>query len=160
MSFYLNARNQAPLLLLLFSGYAGAADKSSKGQLYETLRALDSALFDSYNKCDLEKNRTFLADDVEFYHDQAGLTVGADALTESLRRNICGKTRRELVSGSLVVHPIKGYGAVQLGIHRFFTPASAAEPSGEAKFIHLWRLKEGVWKLTRVISYDHAAVKR
>ena len=26
---------------------------------------------------------------------------------------------------------------------------------GVGKFIHLWRYKDGAWKVTRVISYDH-----
>jgi hypothetical protein len=26
---------------------------------------------------------------------------------------------------------------------------------GEAKFIHIWQLKDGVWKVSRVISVDH-----
>jgi hypothetical protein len=30
---------------------------------------------------------------------------------------------------------------------------------GEAKFIHLWRYKDGAWKVARVISYDHDAAK-
>lgn len=51
--------------------------------------ALDAALFDSYNKCDLEKFESFFDDDVEFYHDQGGLTLGKKALTESVKNNIC-----------------------------------------------------------------------
>jgi hypothetical protein len=137
--------------------HATAADEHE--QLFKTFAALDAALFDTYNKCELEKNRTFFADDLEFYHDQGGLTVGADTLTEQLRKNICGKTRRELVPGSLEVHELKGYGAVQMGVHRFFSPIDAKEPVGEAKFIHIWRFKDGAWKITRVISYDHGSVK-
>jgi hypothetical protein len=30
---------------------------------------------------------------------------------------------------------------------------------GEAKFIQLWQYKDGAWKVTRVIGYDHGAVK-
>ena len=32
---------------------------------------------------------SFIADEVEFYHDQAGVTLGKDALTEAIKRNIC-----------------------------------------------------------------------
>ena len=130
------------------------------GELFRTLESLDAAMFDSYNKCDLVKNRTFFADDLEFYHDQSGLTIGADTLTDQLKKNICGKTRRELIAGTLEVYPLKGYGAVQIGVHRFYTPINAPEPGGVAKFIHVWRYKDGVWKITRVISYDHAPIKK
>ena len=144
---------------LLLPG-ARAAEGPEHEQLFRTLAALDAALFDTYNKCDLEKNRSFFADDLEFYHDQGGLTIGADTLIEQLKKNICGKTRRELVPGSLEVHQLKGFGAVQMGVHRFFSPIDATEPVGEAKFIHIWRYTDGAWKITRVISYDHGAVKK
>ena len=29
------------------------------------------------------------------------------------------------------------------------------EGVGEGQFIHLWQYKDGAWKITRVISYDH-----
>ena len=28
------------------------------------------------------------------------------------------------------------------------------------QFIHLWRNKNGAWKITRVISFDHQALNR
>ena len=62
--------------------------------------------------------------------------------------------------GSLRAYPLNGYGAVQLGVHRFFSPIDASEPVGLAKFIHIWRNQDGKWKITRVISYDHAPVKK
>lgn len=149
----------AAALFAVIASNGRAADRPEQNELFKTLAALDAAVFETYNKCDLEKNRTFFADDLEFYHDQGGLTVGADTLESQLKKNICGKTRRELVPGSLEVHALKGYGAVQMGVHRFFSPIDAKEPVGEAKFIHIWRYKDGGWKITRVISYDHGAVK-
>ena len=145
-------------LLVFAAAHASAADDGKQKQLFQSLAALDAEMFDTYNKCDLQKNRAFFADDLEFYHDKSGLTIGADTVVEQLRKNICGKTRRELVQGSLEVHELKGYGAVQMGVHRFFSPIDAKEPVGEAKFIHIWRYKDGVWKITRVISYDHGPV--
>src|SRR5690242_2258630 len=73
----------------------------SQEELNKVVASLDAALFDSYNRCDLEKFAAFFADDVEFYHDQGGVTLGKDKLTESVRKNICGKVTRELVSSSL-----------------------------------------------------------
>jgi hypothetical protein len=43
-------------------------------------------------------------------------------------------------------------------VHRFTHPGLDNE-LGEAKFITLWQNKNGVWKVTRVISYDHAPVR-
>ena len=94
-----------------------------------------------------------IADDVEFYHDKTGLALGRQAVVEGMKNNICGKVTRELVPGTLEVYPIAKYGAVEIGIHRFHHPHDHGV--GEAKFIHLWQNKEGTWKITRVISFDH-----
>jgi hypothetical protein len=128
----------------------------AQSPIFRTIASLDSALFDSYNRCDLEKFGTFFIDDVEFYHDKGGVTLGRQNLVESVKNNICGKVRRELVPGTLEVHSIPGYGAIEMGVHRFHHPnAQPSEPPGEAKFVHLWQQKDGSWKITRVISYDH-----
>jgi len=128
----------------------------SQAELDKAIASLDSALFDAYNRCDLEKFSSFFADDVEFYHDQGGVTLGKQKLTESIKNNICGKVTRELVPGTLQVHYMKGYGAVEMGVHRFHHPGHEdTEGVGEASFIHLWQYKDGAWKITRVISYDH-----
>ena len=133
----------------------------SQADLDKAIATLDAALFDSYNRCDLEKFSSFFADDVEFYHDQGGVTLGKAALTDSLKKNICGKVTRRLVPGSLQVHHMKGYGAVEIGVHRFHHPGHEdTEGVGEASFIHLWQCKDGAWKITRVISYDHHSASK
>ena len=125
-------------------------------QLFKTIQSLDTQLFDAYNHCNLEKFASLIADDVEFYHDKSGLSLGRAALVEGIKNNICGKVTRELVPGTLEVYPIANYGAVELGVHRFHHPGHEEPGSvGEAKFIHLWQNKDGVWKITRVISFDH-----
>jgi len=128
----------------------------SQAELDKTITTLDAALFDAYNRCDLEKFASFIAENVEFYHDRGGVTLGRAALTESVKKNICGRVSRELVPGTLQVYYMKGYGAVEIGVHRFHHPGHEdTEPVGEGKFIHLWQYKDGAWKITRVISYDH-----
>jgi hypothetical protein len=123
--------------------------------------ALDAALFDAYNHCDLDKFASLTDENVEFYHDQAGVTLGKAALTDAVRKNICGKVMRELVPGTLKVHPMKGYGFVEMGVHRFHHPGHEdTEGVGEGQFIHLWQYKDGAWKVTRVISYDHHAAAK
>ena len=87
--------------------------------LFRKLASLDSGLFEAYNTCDLETFASFFVEDVEFYHDQGGVTHGRPALVDSVKNNICGKTRRDLIPGTLEVHRMDGYGALQLGAHRF-----------------------------------------
>jgi hypothetical protein len=133
----------------------------SHEELDKIVTSLDAALFDSYNRCELEKFAAFFVDDVEFYHDQGGLTLGKKNLTDSVKKNICGKVTRELVPGTLQVYPMKGYGAVEMGVHRFHHPGhDDTEGVGEGRFIHLWQYKDGAWKITRVISYDHHGVAK
>jgi Domain of unknown function (DUF4440) len=162
------SRTLSPLLLVaLFASHAAAQeipplDKIQNQQdLDKAITTLDAALFDSYNRCELDKFSTFFVDNVEFYHDQGGLTLGKAALTDSVKKNICGKVTRELVPGTLQAYYMKGYGAVEMGVHRFHHPGHEdTESVGEGKFIHLWQYKDGAWKITRVISYDHRAAPK
>src|SRR5579885_1786177 len=57
--------------------------------LEQTIAALDAKLFDAYNHCDLKGFGDLVADDVEFYHDQGGVTLGREKLVESIQNNIC-----------------------------------------------------------------------
>jgi len=164
LAFY--RRMLLPLLVLAVLGarvegqVAGLDSIKNQEELDKAIGALDAALFDAYNRCDLVKFSSFFVEDVEFYHDQGGVTLGRQNLTDSVKKNICGKTTRELVPGTLQVHYMKGYGAVEMGVHRFHHPGHEdAEGVGEGRFIHLWQYKDGAWKITRVISYDHHAAK-
>ena len=156
------ARNLLLFLILLAVPCVAAVAQTKPGEqtpeeLARTLASLDAALLDSFNRCDLEKFATFFVDDLEFYHDKGGLTLSRQSLVESVKNNICGKVRREVVAESLEAHPIPGYGAVQIGSHRFYelSAGPGSGPVGVARFIHLWQHKDGAWKITRVISYDH-----
>lgn len=124
--------------------------------LYKTVSGLDTELFDAYNKCQLDKLELLVAENLEFYHDKTGLSVGRQTFIDAIRNNICGKVHRELVPGSLEVYPLEGFGAVEIGIHRFTHPTDPQE-LGEAKFVTLWQHKDGSWKMTRAISFDHHA---
>ena len=135
--------------------------QNAPDDLARTIAGKDAVLFDAYNTCNLDKFSSFFIDDVEFYHDQTGLSVGRQKLTQSIKENICGKVTRELVPGTLEVYPMKGYGAVEIGVHRFHHPGDPSKDVvGEAKFVMLWQNKDGEWKITRVISYDHHAVQK
>jgi len=77
-----------------------------------------------------------------FYHDKAGNTFGRPALVQAIKENICGKVTRELVAGTLQVYPMRGYGALELGVHRFHHPGQVPDTLGEASFIQLWQYKD------------------
>lgn len=127
--------------------------------LYKTIASLDTELFSANNHCDIDKLGSMVSEDLEFYHDQTGLAVGRQSFLVAIKSNICGKVQRQLVPGTLEVYPLKGYGAVEIGVHRFTHP-NDPQSLGEAKFVHIWRLKDGVWEVTRVISFDHHAAQK
>jgi Domain of unknown function (DUF4440) len=128
----------------------------SSDPLYQKISALDTKLFTAYNTCDLATISPMVDENLEFYHDKTGLSVGRQPLLDALKNNICGKVMRELV-GTIEVYPLANYGAVEIGIHRF--RHTDHSDTGEARFIQLWRLKDGTWQLTRVISFDHGFAK-
>ena len=136
-----------------------ASHPTSQATLLETVAGLDAGLFDAYNRCDLEKLTGYVADDLEFYHDQTGLSRGRQVFLDAIRNNICGKVHRDLLPGSLQAYPLHGYGAVEIGAHIFCDsrkkPKCDREKDGIANFVMLWQNQTGAWKLTRVISYNH-----
>lgn len=128
--------------------------------LFDTLAALDAAVFDAFNRCSdpaqLARHADYFAEDVEFYHDTGGVTWSRDAMLANTRNHVCGKFRRELVEGSLRVHEVAGFGAITQGSHRFCQFDSGA-CEGEAEFTMVWRNTQGRWQVTRVLSYGHRA---
>src|SRR4030095_14140752 len=153
--------------LLLLVIFACSSNRKSTGQiiasplsmeLYNTIASLDSAFFDAFNKRDISVLQTFLSEELEFYHDLGGVT-NYNQNIEAFKKTFASdrKLRRELVTGSMEVHPIKDFGAVQTGVHRFYATEKGKKEklSSEAKVVSLWRNRDQVWKITEIISYGH-----
>ncbi|HAH24450.1 MAG TPA: DUF4440 domain-containing protein [Prolixibacteraceae bacterium] len=116
---------------------------------------MDSAFFGAYNTCDsnLDKYGSFFSDNIEFYHDQGGLMTSRQDIIDATKRNICGKVTRELVKGSIEVYPIKGFGAVEIGLHKFHNNQQPpGSPSKVGRFTIVWKYENNEWKIIRVIS--------
>jgi len=156
-------------LVLAIAICAGAANaqETQSSPLFLQLQQYDSLLFErGFNHCDLSSYDSIIAEDLEFYHDLAGITNGKAAFIASVKNNICGsanKIKRELEPGSLNVYPLfkKGilYGALQEGIHSFQVLENQQwRRVGVARFSHLWIRENNTWKLKRVVSYDHKAL--
>ena len=143
------------VMFVLIGSSVQAQSNAQSDALVKTVQSLDTQLFEAYNHCDLTKLGPMVSDDLEFYHDKTGLSVGKAPFIAAIKQNICGKVERTLVPGSLEVYPLKDYGAVEIGVHRFRHPHNPEEGVGEAKFVTLWQNKDGDWKVTRAISFDH-----
>lgn len=126
--------------------------------LEDTIAALDTAVFDSFNRCadpvQLQANADHFAPDVEFYHDTGGVTWTRDAMIANTAKYACGHYTRELVAGSLRIYPVKDFGAISQGVHRF-CKVDTGTCDGEADFTMVWRQHDGHWLVTRVLSYGH-----
>jgi hypothetical protein len=122
-------------------------------ELYDAIVYNDSLFFDAYNHCHMDIMESMFAEDIEFYHDKGGLTTSKADILNALQQNICNKVTRELIKGSIEVYPIKGYGAVQMGQHRFYNKLeNPTVPSRPGKFVTTWQNKDGKWSMTRIIS--------
>lgn len=129
--------------------------------LETTVAQLDDAVFDAFNRCadpgQLKRHASYFADDVEFYHDTGGVTWNRRDMLANTRRYACGHYTRERVPGTLKVYPIKDFGALEQGVHRFCQVGGGCE--GEADFAILWRRTAQGWRITRVLSYGHRAAR-
>ena len=159
--------NKTLIAFLLLITFSCTSNKKGTGtnisapvsaELFKTIAGLDSLIFEAFNKRDIVTLQSFLSDGLEFYHDLGGVTNYTQNI-EAFRKTFSSdrKLRRALVIGSMEVYPIKDFGAVQTGMHRFYVTEKGQKEklSSEAKFIHLWKNSNGVWKITRIISYGH-----
>jgi hypothetical protein len=139
---------------------AQSSEAGSGPSLAETIAKLDEQAFAAFNRCadpaELDAHAAFFADDVEFYHDTGGVTWNRADMLANTRKYACGHFTRELVRGSLSVYPIKDFGAIEQGSHRFCQVGSTT-CDGVAEFVILWHRTENGWKITRVLSYGHRA---
>lgn len=111
---------------------------------------------DAYNAHDVDGLMAIFAPELEFYHDTGGKLDYAQVRTGFA--NVFANNRdirRELVEGSLEVYPIKDFGAIELGTHRFCHTEDGKPDCGTFRFLQIWRLQDGQWQVTRVVSYGH-----
>jgi hypothetical protein len=124
--------------------------------LYKTIVHMDSVLFDAFNTHDLAVLQSVFAENLEFFHDKGGLTnytVSMENFANVFKQN--PDLRRSLVKGSLEIYPLPGYGAVEMGEHRFTHMENGKEIAAVFKFVHVWQWKDSAWKITRVVSVGH-----
>lgn len=135
-------------------------------ELWAEILKADQALFQAiFDDCRPEALEGMVTDDFEFLHDRWGQIAKSKAEFITVIRRGCErqktgidfKARRELLLDTLHVYPLKGYGAVEMGRHRFYKVEAGKPdtPTEEAPFIQVWRFADGHWRLARVISYDH-----
>ncbi|MBV9883936.1 MAG: nuclear transport factor 2 family protein [Sphingomonadaceae bacterium] len=137
--------------------------------LTEAVRARDAELFALvFEGCDPDRLRAMITPDFEMYHDRDGVVArNAEAFVADYARDCAAqrapdawRSRRALVEGSLNVHPVPHYGAMEEGVHVFYERRGNGPErlAGRARFFHLWTLAPDGWRLARVFSYAHEAL--
>lgn len=133
-----------------------AAGEAADSTLYREIAARDAAMGDAFNRHDLPALMALFDRDVEFFHDTGGLQRFDD-----VQRGFGGLfaqgngIRRELLPGSLHVYPVKGYGAMEVGRHRFCHVENGRDDCGTFDFLQVWKRTGDGWTITRVMSYGH-----
>lgn len=155
------------ILIISLTTTLSFAQVSQDSELFKTIVANDSIVFEQgFNQCNFPPMIELLSDDLEFYHDQAGIQ-NKELFIKAMEKNICGnsiqKPIRKLVDGSTKIFPLYNgselYGAIQEGKHEFYIkePNKELYITGEALFTILWVKDHEQWKAKRVLSYDHRA---
>jgi hypothetical protein len=136
--------------VLSFTVSAQERGSTAPPEVIAQIARLDSAILDAL--------MGYFTRDLEFYHDKGGFS-GYDSTRVNFKRlfdsNRDTGMRRDLVPGSLEVHPIGNFGVLEICQHRFCHQENGREDCGTFKNIMLWRNDNGTWRVSRVISYDH-----
>lgn len=158
------------LFSIIVSTTNGQNHSLIKDDLYKTILSKDSLLFNiGFNTCDIRQFDTLLSEKFEFFHDKDSISLKKEFI-HNLRNGLCiaphkYQSRRELVKESVEIYPLykneKLYGAIQIGIHKFYETISGQKEryASTAKFTSVWLLENGVWRLSRCLSYDHETSK-
>ena len=153
----------AILYLLTLNINTNAQNKNNSlehQELYNQIAHLDSVLFNAFNTQNIETMKTMFSEDLEWFQDNGGLLLyptvmnNFQAMFERFK-SLNTPIRRDLIEGSLEVHSIKDYGAIHIGKHTFCHWENGKNDCGTFKFLMIWQKKDGVWKISRVVSYDH-----
>ena len=126
--------------------------------LRDEILTADRQLFDAYNTCNISQFSRSLSSDLEFFHDTTGLK-GHDWNVNALKKRCAESTKyhRTLDEQSVQIFPVPGYGALELGTHRFYEKRADGSEKLDATpgFANVWKKTPDGWKLTRVFSYGH-----
>ena len=145
--------------LLLLINLSAAQERKvapTSTALFNKIARLDSVLFDAFNNQRMDIFKPMFANDLEWFQDNEGLVAYETVFTNfenSFKKEF--KLSRKLVPGSLEVYPLKNYGAMEIGLHQFRHIENGKEEVGTFKFLMIWKQENDIWKISRVVSYNH-----
>jgi ketosteroid isomerase-like protein len=138
------------------SDVAPRSGEAGTSPLFQAIASADAALSAAFNAHDVDGLMASFTDDLEFFHDTDGLQKYAEVRRSFAALFAQGNgIRRELVAETLRVYPLKDYGAIELGQHRFCHLENGSNECGTFEFVHVWKITKGKWQIARVVSYGH-----
>lgn len=154
-----NRKSVFTIIALFFTLIIQAQEKKvapTSDELFNEIQHMDSVVFDAFNNRDMPVFKALFSEDLEWFQDNGGL-LSYETVFKNFDTMFHKDYRltRTLVKGSLEVHPIKDYGAIEIGTHEFRHIENGKEEVGTFKFLMIWHKKEGLWKISRMVSYDH-----
>jgi hypothetical protein len=147
------------IVAIVFANCVNAQKKkvaSTSQELYNEIVHMDSIMFNAFNIQNMAVFKPLFTEDLEWYQDNGGL-IPYKTVFENFDNMFHKeyKLTRVLVKGSLEVHPIKDFGAIEIGTHQFRHIENGKEEIGTFKFVMIWKKEDDKWRISRVISYDH-----
>lgn len=131
---------------------------ANEAPLEDRMKVLDTELFEFFNNCqsprELKKYASYFSPDLEFYHDNGGVTWDRKSMISNTKKNACGNYTRKLVAGSFKAYPINQFGAITEGVH-IFCETKTKKCEGKSDFVMVWRNLNNKWEITRALSYGH-----
>ena len=148
------------ILFLSFLTHINGLYAQTDKALYNEIAHMDSVLFNAYNAQDTLTMKTLFTEDLEWFQDNGGLLSYQTVMSNFKAifdrfKTLNTPIQRDLVVGSLEVIPIKNYGAIHIGKHTFCHWENGKNDCATYRFLMIWQKKDGIWKISRVVSYDH-----
>ena len=137
-------------------------------ELIAAITKADADLFAAvFDHCDADGVAAMLTDDFRFVHDKDGASTGAKFVADLKGHCDRVKTgedfaaRRELIPESLEVWPLNNYGALEIGVHRFYAklPGKPDTLTETGNFMILWKRDGDRWRMAESVSYGHKLAK-
>jgi len=126
-----------------FAASAANSHRTDGGWLRQTLVAREAALSRAYNTCNLHALRASL------FAGTAIITPDGQRIDPVIdaRDRICARLDRQLIPGSVSVRALGDDSALVTGMQRFCGVKARPCAVQGSKFVHLWTLDHGHWRI-------------
>ena len=147
----------AVILIAIIASFAGnKVVAQTSGSLYNEIAHQDSLQFGAFNARNLEQLMNYFDTSLELYQDNTGVRNYEQtkaAFGGLFKMNYV--LNRKLIPGTMEVYPIKDFGAIETGQHTFSHMENGQLQTAAYKFMQIWQKKDGIWRVTREITYGH-----